>query len=115
MIFIKYWLPVIICGIIIFSASSIPGSNIPGLFSGQEIIFHGFEFAVFGFLLRRAVRKYYPEMRRNKRLILVLCLVLIYALFDEFHQLFIPNRHMDMFDVIIDSSGGLIGGLLLYR
>ncbi|MFH1441367.1 MAG: VanZ family protein [Candidatus Omnitrophota bacterium] len=114
MLFIKYWLPVIICGIIISSVSSIPGSNIPGLFSGQDIIFHGLEFALFGFLLSRAIKKYYPKLIRNKRIVLVFFLVFIYGLLDEFHQIFVPNRHMDMSDVIIDSIGGLIGGLL-YR
>ncbi len=114
MLFITYWLPVIICGIIISSASSIPGNNIPGLFYGQDIIFHSLEFAVFGFLFNRAVKKCYSKLSRNKRIVLVFFLVFIYGLADEFHQLFVPNRHMDMFDVVIDSIGGLIGSLL-YR
>lgn len=39
--------------------------------------------------------------------------VILYASSDEFHQLFIPGRVGDVLDVTIDSSGGLIGLLLL--
>lgn len=114
-LFIYYWLPVIICGILIFSASSVPGSNIPSLFRGQDIIFHGLEFAVFGFLLNRAIKKYYSNLNSNRRIVLALSLVIVYGLLDEFHQGFVPNRCMSMCDVVIDGIGGLIGGLLLYR
>lgn len=33
----------------------------------------------------------------------------VYALSDEFHQHFIPGRYMSMGDVLIDSSGALLG------
>ncbi len=39
--------------------------------------------------------------------------VLVYAASDEFHQRFIPGRVADVLDVAIDTSGGLVGLLLL--
>ncbi len=37
----------------------------------------------------------------------------LYAASDEFHQLFIPGRVGDVFDVMIDTSGGLFGLVLI--
>lgn len=39
--------------------------------------------------------------------------VFLYASSDEFHQLFIPGRVGDVVDVMIDTSGGCMGLLLL--
>ena len=36
----------------------------------------------------------------------------IYALSDEFHQTFVPGRDGNIVDVLIDSSGALVGILL---
>lgn len=38
-------------------------------------------------------------------------IVVLFAFFDEFHQFFIPGRHAALFDVGVDSFGGLIGVL----
>ena len=37
----------------------------------------------------------------------------LYACSDEFHQLFIPGRVGDAFDVLIDTSGGIFGLLVI--
>ena len=36
----------------------------------------------------------------------------IYALSDEFHQTFVPGRDGNIVDVLIDSSGSLVGVLI---
>lgn len=41
-------------------------------------------------------------------------LVLLYAATDEFHQAFVPSREASVIDVLIDTSGGLLGVLLLW-
>ena len=40
--------------------------------------------------------------------------VFLYACSDELHQFFIPGREMHIRDVIIDTSGGLFGYLILF-
>ena len=35
--------------------------------------------------------------------------IILYAITDEIHQLFIPGRNGNVVDVLIDSCGGLIG------
>lgn len=37
----------------------------------------------------------------------------IYALTDEFHQLFVPGRHSSLFDCLIDTTGAFLGLFVL--
>jgi len=50
----------------------------------------------------------------QKRLVFSVLPAVIYSVSDEFHQLFVPNRTGQISDIIIDSSGALIGALLMY-
>lgn len=47
-------------------------------------------------------------------LVLTIFLVLLYAGSDEIHQLFVLGRSGEFRDVLIDTSGGSIGGLIYY-
>lgn len=49
-----------------------------------------------------------------KKLFLPLIITCIYAITDEVHQYFIPGRVMSIKDILIDSSGGLLGYGILY-
>lgn len=109
---INYWLPVIIYAIFIFQISSVPGENIPSLFTGQDVIFHFFEYTFFSILIGRAIKEYYPRRTKTIRILLTLALAFTYALSDEFHQSFVPNRTFSMFDIKIDILGSLLGCLL---
>ncbi|MFH1577484.1 MAG: VanZ family protein [Candidatus Omnitrophota bacterium] len=137
--FLKYWLPVLFWAGFIFMASSLPVSSIPYLISAQNIIFHIFEYSVLAVLVSRALIfapwiiypvtsgkmpawmisfLNLPESRgqvnpagRLRQLLLVILICLLYALSDEAHQMFVPGRTSSMFDVIIDSSGILLGAV----
>jgi len=136
--FILYWLPVLVWMVVIFSASSdtksfqhssrIIGPLISWLFphlsaeAADTIIFifrkccHLTEFAILGLLLWRALRQPVrndprPWNWRDARNALLL--VVLYASSDEFHQLFVPTRQASIVDVMIDTSGAVLGlGLL---
>lgn len=112
--FIKFCLPVIIYAGFIFSVSSVPGKCLPDLFLYQDVLFHFIEYAIFGFLLSRAVKEYRVNDCLRKRLVLLAVVTLLYALSDESHQLFVSGRTASMADIAIDWIGSLIGGLL-YR
>lgn len=103
--FIKYWIPVIVYAIFIFCVSSVPGDNIPRLFSAQSLVFHIAEYAIFAFLISRALRAYYPDWIYRRRFLWVFFLAFIYAVSDEFHQSFVPNRCMSLCDLAWDSLG----------
>jgi VanZ family protein len=73
---------------------------------------HLTEFAIFGLLLWRALRKpvrrdprpwSWPQARN------ALLLVILYAASDEFHQLFVPTRQASIVDVLIDTTGAALG------
>ena len=55
-LFLGYWLPVIVYVALIFTASSIPGRDIPTLFTNSDKLEHLAEYALFGLLLGRAFR-----------------------------------------------------------
>ncbi len=132
--FLKNWLPVIACMVLIFSASSDRQSShrssrliepflrwlFPQLTNDAvwwivllvRKLAHLTEFALLALLLWRALRR--PGDRswswcqaRNAWLIAAL-----YAASDEWHQWFVPDRQASAWDVLIDASGaaaGLVG------
>ena len=89
-------------------------SAVPMLRSGTEKIAleiflrksaHIFEFMVLAFLLWRIAYKGEGFTRKHSQLFAFI-LVLLYAVSDEIHQMFIENRAGKVIDVIIDTLGG---------
>ncbi|MEM6629860.1 MAG: VanZ family protein [Bacteroidota bacterium] len=73
-------------------------------------IAHATEYAILAVL---SVRVFYLYQERSKALIYSLCLCIVYAMLDEFHQSFIPGRGPSLRDVGIDSLGaGIALGIL---
>lgn len=53
-------------------------------------------------------------MKEKKACFLALLFCFLYAMFDEFHQTFVPGRSGQLPDVLIDTSGAALGiGLYL--
>jgi VanZ family protein len=78
---------------------------------------HSAEYAVFGLLLWRALRKPIkndprPWCWREARLALLI--VALYAASDEFHQCFVQARTALVSDVMVDTAGGAAGLLALW-
>ena len=105
-------MPVLVWVFLIFVVSSIPGSEIPRLFSHEEILFHFSVYAVLGWLIVRALKNYRPGLQCSYCIYLAVLLGLIYAVSDEFHQLFVPYRNASLLDVSVDGIGVLTGSLL---
>ncbi len=74
----------------------------PDLADIQDIAGHFVAYFMLAFWLARALRRT-PGVRHPRRWTLVLAL--LYALSDELHQAFVPNRHADPFDVLVDLMG----------
>ena len=78
---------------------------------------HLTEYAILAMLLWRSIRQ--PEKSRPRpwrwdEAGLALALVLLYAASDEIHQIFVANRTALTTDVAIDTSGGVVGLMLLW-
>jgi VanZ family protein len=77
---------------------------------------HLTEYAVLAILLWRAVRK---PMRKDPRpwswreAAIAVFIVFLYASTDEFHQMFVPSRTPMISDVFVDTSGAIIGLIVL--
>lgn len=63
------------------------------------------------FILTYKVMKYY--FKEGKLFFISYVITVAYAMTDEFHQLFVPGRAGALKDVLIDSSGGLFGLLIV--
>lgn len=112
--FTKYWVPGIVYAIFIFCLSSIPSQYTPKLFSYQDAIFHIIEYAILALLVNRAFKEYYPVLPLLRRFIWVFFLSIIYAVSDEFHQIFVPNRFPSLYDITYDGIGIFMCGIF-YR
>lgn len=137
--FLKYWAPVLLWMLVLFSASGdtmsarrssrIIGPFVRWLFPGisdealDTVVFvvrkaaHVTVYAVLAVLLWRALRK--PERQQwgpwNWRVAgLALGLAALYAITDEFHQAFVPSRSGQVTDVLLDSAGAAFGLFALW-
>jgi len=98
--------------LIIFSASSIPSSDLPQFGILDFLIkktSHALGYAVLGLCYLSAL----SAGQREGRYGLALLLAMTYAVIDEIHQGFVPGRHPSPIDVGIDSSG--VGLALIIR
>ena len=71
---------------------------------------HFGEFLILGVLIFLLIIEY--KTKRPHILSIVICFV--YAIFDEIHQYFVPNRYCSLKDIMIDTSGAIVGILLCY-
>jgi VanZ family protein len=113
--FLKYWLPVVFWTGLIFYFSSVPGLN-----SGMSVFYdvfwrklaHATEFGILNLLLFRAI--FGHEVEFKKALIWSFVLSLLYAVSDELHQYFVPDRECRLQDVGVDSLGVLLTSAVIY-
>ena len=136
---LKYWLPPLVWLAVIFSASSdtksyehtsrffepflhwlfpqMPQAHVELIHHLVRKTGHLTEFALLALLLWRAIRQPQKNDSRPWRWDeagLSLSIVFLYAASDEFHQIFVALRTALVSDVIIDTTGGAIGLLLLW-
>lgn len=139
---ILYWILVVIWMIVIFYFSSQPGGvsdsfsknitevivnfianiiNIPidiaqqYLYSLNHIIrkiAHFTEYLILALLVINAFRE--SGVKKFKLYLYSFLLCILYAISDEFHQLFVPGRAGQLKDVLIDSLGSICGIYMHY-
>lgn len=113
--FIAYLSPVVWAGFIylLSSQESLPSLSI----SFYDFVFkksaHMFVYAVLYVLLFRAYRITSHQKINNKSYLFPILVSLVYALTDELHQSFVPNRHPSIRDTGYDMLG--VATVLLYQ
>lgn len=71
---------------------------------------HFSEFCLLGILIYLNVIEY----RKNKIILLSIVFAFIYAISDEVHQLFVPGRAFAIKDILIDTSGAILGIFVIH-
>lgn len=104
----KNWLWPVLMMLVIFGISAVPGKTIVGVGLGPESYHIDGHFVLFLLLCL----SYY---KATKKVGWSLILTLVYSLTDEFHQLFVPGRAAEWFDIYVDNFGNLIAGLYLWK
>ncbi len=127
---VKYWIPVLLWMGFTFlmSTSSFSSENtsriigpllrflFPSISSHQLLVAHEIirkcahltEYFVLSLLLYRAFRAGSTEQHGWRWGLYSILAVILFALSDEFHQLFVPTRGSSIYDVGIDSVGGIL-------
>ena len=98
---------------VLYYLSAQPGTDTPPLFIHQDKVMHFIAFSLLGFLAMGAVRAK-GNTHRNWQVWLIVLLVGLYGMSDEFHQRFVPGRDASMHDVVADMAGGIMGAWAMY-
>lgn len=114
---IKYHLPAILYAVLIIVVSSIPSLTPPKVgIVGMDKIAHFFEYAILAVLVFRSISHLSPRIRPGMMFLLSMLFIVIFAIFDEAYQAYVPGRKSDLYDIVFDLLGSmLILGYLWYR
>lgn len=99
------------------SSQGINVTQIVGATGIPDVYWHLMEFAGFGFLVAKALSRSKPNLSLAEGWGLAISFVLIYAVVDELHQQFVPDRGFDLQDMLGDVAGAVVGVtvVLLWR
>lgn len=112
--FLKYVLPAILYCVLIFLISSLSDPPAPDFkLEWGDKINHAGAFGLMMLLAFRAARWILRERSMPAQLSAALLYCVLYGLTDEIHQMFVPNRHGDPFDLLADAVGASLGLLFI--
>ena len=107
----KFYTVITICYMfIIVFVSHIPQKDIPESISSPnniDLLLHFVEYSILGFLLFQSINT--DEFFTISPLYGSVVIGIFFAILDEFHQSFVPGRHMSSMDMLFDSVGILFG------
>ena len=108
--FLRIWFPLIFYSGIIFWLSSIPNLKFQDSKLPLDKVAHLLEYMPFGYLLGRVIHDRAPALSWQKIWLGVILGAFLYALSDEFHQMFVAGRSSDILDAVADTTGAAIAG-----
>lgn len=106
------WGPVVLYLGLIFYLSSL--SDVSWAGGTPDWASHSLEYMGLAILLARALNDGFDRPAPPGRLALTFLLCVAYAVLDEVHQMFVPDRFADYRDVLADAAGAGMGLLGLY-
>ena len=107
---LNYWFPIIfIAGLIFYLSSKFTLPQPPFYIPYLDKIEHTIIYGALGFFARRAFRQTGISFLSELPGICAILFCMFYGFSDEIHQSFVPNRDTDIYDVLFDTIGGLLG------
>jgi VanZ family protein len=110
------WGPSLLMMVLIFSASSTPGSELPQFGIWDFVLRKGAHMLGYGLLgasFMHGLTK--PASSVRRLMLLAIILAGLYAMSDEFHQSFTRDRTSSWMDVGIDTAGAALGAWIWVR
>lgn len=94
--------------------SSLPGRAVPDAgFPGADKLVHVVVYAVLGGLCARPLRRTpWGQQRPWTSIAAATAVATMYGVTDEIHQMFVPQRAADAWDLAADAVGGVVGATL---
>jgi len=111
----KHWLPVIICALFIFVASSASAPSDIELFPQSDKAAHILMYALFSYLIIRALIVSRPDINIHVLAITSFTAAFSYGIIIEIYQYTLPARSMEAMDILSNGLGALAGVMLFRR
>lgn len=105
---LRYHLPPIVWAAVIFIESSIQGEQIPSTPTGSDKLVHILIFFIFCWLVSRSLGQVSSVLINKMKFFLSVVATIMYGFSDEFHQLYVPGRSADIYDVAADAAGAIL-------
>ena len=110
---LRLWGPFVFWVLLIFALSSYPKAIIPqSKYISWDKLAHLTEFGILSYLTARALRFSGIRALASRYLWITTIFGLLYAISDEWHQLFVKGRRASVYDIAADFMGVLLGVLL---
>ncbi len=102
-----YWL-------LLFILTSIPGSSMPKIIGVSDKVEHLGAYFILSLLITFTFHLQTKiKILSRKSFVFSFIIVSFYGFFDEVHQIFIPGRMFDWWDLVADMLGALLGILIV--
>ena len=101
------WGPVVLYMTAIFVVSHQPEVTIPAGLTDKSS--HSLAYTILGVLITRALAGGLPAPVTLRTASLAVLLTALYGASDEVHQMFVPGRSAELYDLYADALGGAIG------
>ena len=107
------YIPLAVYWIILFILTSLPGDNVPQFALNDKIKHFGAYFILSVLLSLTLHFQRKNEKVSAKFVFYTVISIIIYATFDELHQIFIPGRTAEFLDWLANLAGCLLGTFLV--
>ena len=107
------WIITLLIAVLIFYVSSLSFTTTPGPeFPLKSYFYHFVIFFIFSFFLFISVFKGNINGSNRLTIFFVFVFAVYYALLDEIHQLYVPLRTFSILDIMTDSVGIILAGVI---